>query len=129
MSTTTAARYRGNPEAVRALVQPDRVHRDLYIDPELFALEQEHFFANTWNYAGHASQIPNAGDYLSVEIAGRPLLVVRQEDGSIKAMMNRCAHTTPGPTTPTARCARSRCATATRARAWRIAKPRRASRR
>jgi phenylpropionate dioxygenase-like ring-hydroxylating dioxygenase large terminal subunit len=34
------------------------VHRDLYIDPELFRLEQEHFFANTWNYVGHDSQIP-----------------------------------------------------------------------
>ena len=31
--------YRDDPEAIRALVQPDRVHRDLYIDPELFALE------------------------------------------------------------------------------------------
>ena len=36
-----AARYRDDPEAIRALVQPDRVHRDLYIDPDLFALEQE----------------------------------------------------------------------------------------
>jgi benzoate/toluate 1,2-dioxygenase subunit alpha len=86
------AGYRGNPDAVRALVQPDRVHRDLYIDEEIFALEQEHFFANTWSYLGHASQIPKAGDYLTVDIAGRPLLVVRQADGGIKAMMNRCAH-------------------------------------
>jgi benzoate/toluate 1,2-dioxygenase subunit alpha len=84
--------YRGNPDAVRALVQPDRVHRDLYIDEELFALEQEHFFANTWSYLGHASQIPKAGDYLTVDVAGRPLLVVRQADGGIKVMMNRCAH-------------------------------------
>jgi len=84
--------YRGDPEAVRALVQPDRVHRDLYIDRELFELEQEHFFANTWNYLGHDSQIPKAGDYLSVDIAGRPLMAVRQADGSVKVLMNRCAH-------------------------------------
>ncbi|HEY9064900.1 MAG TPA: Rieske 2Fe-2S domain-containing protein, partial [Burkholderiaceae bacterium] len=84
--------YRGNPAALRALVQPDRVHRDLYISPEVFELEQEHFFANTWNYVGHASQVPNAGDYITNEIAGRPLIVVRQGDGSIKALMNRCAH-------------------------------------
>ena len=57
--------YRGNPDAVRALVQPDRVHRDLYTSEELFELEQEHFFANTWNYVGHESQIPKVGDYLS----------------------------------------------------------------
>jgi benzoate/toluate 1,2-dioxygenase alpha subunit len=84
--------YRGNPEAVRALVQDDCVHRDLYISAELFALEQEHFFANTWNYAGHESQIPKPGDYLTNEIAGRPIIIVRHEDGSVRAMMNRCAH-------------------------------------
>ncbi|MBN9428506.1 MAG: Rieske 2Fe-2S domain-containing protein [Burkholderiales bacterium] len=84
--------YRGNPDAVRALVQPDRVHRDLYINQELFELEQEHFFANTWNYAGHDSQIPNTGDYLTVDIAGQPLIVVRHSDGSVRVMMNRCSH-------------------------------------
>src|SRR5665213_678045 len=84
--------YRGNPDAVRALVRPDRVHRDLYIDPELFALEQEHFFANTWNYLGHTSQIPKPGDYLTVDIAGQPLIAVRHADNSVRVMMNRCAH-------------------------------------
>ena len=75
-------RDRGNPEAIRALVQPDRVHRDLYIDPELFALEQEQFFANTWNYVGHDIADPNPGDYLRNEIASQPLIIVRDGDGS-----------------------------------------------
>ena len=39
------------------------MHRDLYLSEELFALEQEHFFANTWLYVGHTSQVPNAGDF------------------------------------------------------------------
>ena len=85
-------RYRGNPEAVRALVQPDRVHRDLYIDPEIFELEQEHFFANTWNYVGHDSQIPKPGDWIRNEIAGQPLIVVRHTDDTVRVLMNRCAH-------------------------------------
>jgi phenylpropionate dioxygenase-like ring-hydroxylating dioxygenase large terminal subunit len=86
------SKYRGQPDAVRALVQPDRVHRDLYIDAEIFALEQEHFFANTWNYVGHDSQVPKPGDYITAEIAGRPLVVVRHDDGSVRVLMNRCAH-------------------------------------
>ena len=85
-------RYRDDPAAIRALVQPDRVHRDLYIDEELFALEQEQFFANTWNYVGHDSQIPNPGDYLRNDIAGQPLIVVRHQDDSVRVLMNRCAH-------------------------------------
>ena len=74
-------RYTGPTEDLKArilgLVQPDRVHRDLYISEEIFRLEQEHFFANTWNYVGHDSQIPKAGDYLTATVAGRPLIAVR----------------------------------------------------
>ena len=77
---------------LQRLVQPDRVHRDLYISPELFALEQRHFFANTWSYLGHTSQVPQAGDYLAVDIAGRPLMMVRQPDGGIRVLQNRCPH-------------------------------------
>ena len=84
--------YRGNPDAVRALVKADQVHRDLYISQELFELEQEHFFANTWNYVGHDSQVPKPGDYITYEVAGRPLIIVRHTDGSVKVLMNRCAH-------------------------------------
>lgn len=84
--------YRDDPVAIRALVQEDRVHRDLYLSDELFALEQEHFFANTWNYLGHASQVPNAGDYLTLDLAGRPLAMLRQADGSLRVLYNRCAH-------------------------------------
>src|SRR5665213_3017675 len=84
--------YLDRAEAIRALVQNDRVHRDLYLSEELFALEQQHFFANTWNYLGHASQVPAAGDYLAVDVAGRPLLMVRQGDGGIRVLYNRCAH-------------------------------------
>ena len=84
--------YRDQPEAIQALVQEDRVHRDLYLSEELFALEQERFFANTWQFAGHASQLPNVGDYVSLDIAGRPLVLVRDSDARIRAYYNRCAH-------------------------------------
>jgi phenylpropionate dioxygenase-like ring-hydroxylating dioxygenase large terminal subunit len=84
--------YRDQPEAIRALVQEDRVHRDLYLSEELFALEQERFFANTWLYVGHASQVPNTGDFWSLELAGRPVMMVRQPDGAVRVFYNRCAH-------------------------------------
>lgn len=77
---------------IEALVQPDRVHRDLYLSPELFALEQRHFFGNTWNFAGHASQLPQPGDFITVTVAGQSLLLVRQADGTVRAFHNRCAH-------------------------------------
>jgi benzoate/toluate 1,2-dioxygenase subunit alpha len=68
------------------------VHRDLYTSPELFALEQQHFFANTWQYVAHASQLAAPGDYVTVDIAGRPLVAIRGTDDAVRVLMNRCAH-------------------------------------
>lgn len=77
---------------VGALVQEDRVHRDLYLSSRIFALEQQRLFARTWQYLGHESQIPGPGDYHAADVAGQPLLMVRHEDGSVQVLMNRCAH-------------------------------------
>ncbi len=85
-------RYRNDPEALRRLVEPDRVHRDLYVAPEIFELEMERLWSRAWIYAGHASQVPSEGDYLTVDIAGKPLIAVRHPDGSVRVLFNRCAH-------------------------------------
>ena len=86
------ARYRDDPAALLGLVQADRVHRDVYLDPELFQLEMERLWSRAWIYAGHESQIRNEGDYLTVDVAAQPLIVLRQADGSVRALVNRCAH-------------------------------------
>jgi phenylpropionate dioxygenase-like ring-hydroxylating dioxygenase large terminal subunit len=86
------ARYRGNAEAVRNLVRDAEVHRDVYIDDEVFALEMEHLFANTWVYVGHDSQIPNSGDYFGTAIGAQPILMVRHTDNTVKVLFNRCPH-------------------------------------
>ncbi len=40
------------------LVQPDRVHRSLYVEPEIFELEIDRIFGRAWLYVGHESQVP-----------------------------------------------------------------------
>lgn len=85
-------RYRGNPQAIRDLIRPTEVHRDVYVDPEVFALEMEHLFANTWVYVAHASQLPNPGDYVTADIGRQPVLVSRHSDGAIHVLYNRCPH-------------------------------------
>jgi phenylpropionate dioxygenase-like ring-hydroxylating dioxygenase large terminal subunit len=84
--------YRDQPEAIRALVREDAVHRDVYLSQELFDLEMERLWRNTWVYVGHDSQVPNAGDYYSTEIARQPLIMLRDESGNVRVLMNRCAH-------------------------------------
>ncbi len=85
-------KYRENFQALRGLVQDDRVHRDVYTSPEIFRLEMERLWSRTWVYVGHSSQVPNPGDYITVDIAAKPVIMVRHTDGSIRVLMNRCAH-------------------------------------
>ena len=77
---------------IGALVEPHRVHRRVYTDPAIFALERERIFARAWCYIGHESQIPAPGSFLRAQIASRPLIVVRQENGEIGVLHNRCGH-------------------------------------
>ena len=84
--------YRDNPQALQALIRPTEVHRDIFVDEEVFQLEMEHLFANTWVYVGHASQVPQPGDYYTTTVGDQPVVMVRHNDGSIKVLHNRCPH-------------------------------------
>lgn len=86
------SQYRENPRALGSLVEDDRVHRDVYTSPEIFQLEMERLWSRTWIYVGHASQVPNAGDFITVDIAAQPILMVRHSDETVRVLMNRCAH-------------------------------------
>jgi phenylpropionate dioxygenase-like ring-hydroxylating dioxygenase large terminal subunit len=85
-------KYREDARALAALVEPDRVHRDVYCDAEVFQLEMERLWARTWIYVGHASQVPNSGDYFTADIGAQPVIMVRHTDGSVRVLLNRCAH-------------------------------------
>ncbi|UHL63271.1 aromatic ring-hydroxylating dioxygenase subunit alpha [Paralcaligenes sp. KSB-10] len=84
--------YRHNPAAVQALVRATEVHKDLFIDDEVFDLEMEHLFANTWVYVGHGSQIPNVGDFYTTTVGNQPVVMVRHTDKTVKVLYNRCPH-------------------------------------
>ena len=65
----------------------------VYTDAELYALEQERIFRGpTWNFLALECEIPNPGDYKTTYVGDAPVLVARAQDGSINAMVNRCAH-------------------------------------
>jgi len=79
-------------EALSRLVEPARVHRTIYSDPQIFELEMSRIFETTWIYVGHESQIKNPGDFFCTKVARRPLVIVRGPDGDIHALHNQCAH-------------------------------------
>lgn len=60
--------------------------------PEFFALEQRDYFPRVWCPAGFASDVPEPGDAMPVEVAGWPVLFVRGKDRQILAFLNVCRH-------------------------------------
>lgn len=86
------SRYANDTAAIEALVRPTEVHRDIYIDEDVFQLEMKHLFANTWVFVGHDSQTPNKGDYITTEIGTQPVIMVRHSDDQIYVLHNRCPH-------------------------------------
>jgi len=73
-------------------VEPDRVRREVYTDPDIFELEMQRIHERVWIYCGHESQVPKAGDYYTVQIGRQPMLMVRAADGKIHVLYNRCPH-------------------------------------
>ncbi|HYM02861.1 MAG TPA: aromatic ring-hydroxylating dioxygenase subunit alpha [Stellaceae bacterium] len=77
---------------IASLVESDRVHRSIYIDPALFELEMERIFGRAWIYVGHESQVKNAGDYVATSIGRQPVVMSRHGDGKVHVLFNRCGH-------------------------------------
>lgn len=65
---------------------------DCYASPEFFEFEKDVIFGREWLCMGRVEQIPNPGDYFSIEIANEPLVVVRKHDGSISVLSAVCQH-------------------------------------
>src|ERR1700733_8556072 len=79
-------------EEISKLIEPGRVHRRVYTDPEIFELEMERVFGRAWLFVGHSSQVPNPGDYFTTELARQPVVMTRHRDGKVHVLFNRCTH-------------------------------------
>jgi phenylpropionate dioxygenase-like ring-hydroxylating dioxygenase large terminal subunit len=63
-----------------------------YSDPGFFAAEKEALFLRSWQLVCHVSEVAAPGDFATLSILGERALVVRQEDGSLRAFYNVCRH-------------------------------------
>ncbi|MBU6268863.1 MAG: aromatic ring-hydroxylating dioxygenase subunit alpha [Sphingomonadales bacterium] len=63
-----------------------------YTSEEFAAAERKHMWPYVWQFAAREEDLPEPGDYIIYENAGRSYLLTRQDDGSIKALHNVCLH-------------------------------------
>jgi phenylpropionate dioxygenase-like ring-hydroxylating dioxygenase large terminal subunit len=75
-----------------AIEVPDRAPKERYVDPEFFALEAEQLWPRVWQMACRLEEIPEPGDVVEYEILDQSVLVLRADDGSVRAFQNACRH-------------------------------------
>jgi len=63
-----------------------------YCDPDFATLERDRVWRRTWLYVAHTSQLAEPGSYVTSDRSGSPLVVVRGEDGVVRAFYNSCRH-------------------------------------
>jgi choline monooxygenase len=87
-------RFRPDPAllASTSLARAHALDAAFYTHPDTLEHERREVFARHWQLVAHVSQLSAAGDHVVGEIAGVPILVVRGEDGELRAMHNVCRH-------------------------------------
>jgi choline monooxygenase len=63
-----------------------------YFDPEIYDAECRAVFRSTWQVAGRTDQVAAPGSYCTPEIAGEPIVMVRDQEGVLRAFANVCRH-------------------------------------
>ncbi len=63
-----------------------------YASPEVHDTETSKIFRHAWQYVGHTGQLSKAGDFITFELAGVPVIVTRDTDGTLHALHNVCRH-------------------------------------
>jgi phenylpropionate dioxygenase-like ring-hydroxylating dioxygenase large terminal subunit len=66
--------------------------RALYMDPTVFEADMERIFRRHWHCAGHASLIPRAGDFFTIDYEQEEVVITRDAAGEIHGFLNVCRH-------------------------------------
>jgi salicylate 5-hydroxylase large subunit len=65
----------------------------VYSDSAIYEREQQRIFAGpSWSYVGLAAEVPAPGDFKRTFIGDKSVVVVRDREGAVRVLVNRCAH-------------------------------------
>ena len=84
-------------ESIRAGFDPDparslTLRKEAYVEEAWFGADQEAILAKSWQWVCHVEKLRAPGSYLAAEVAGRPIAVLRDSDGILRAFYNVCKH-------------------------------------
>jgi phenylpropionate dioxygenase-like ring-hydroxylating dioxygenase large terminal subunit len=78
--------------ARRPFEQARAMPPSVYTSPDFLNRELETIFSKEWMCVGRSSRLANKGDYLTYELAGQPVVVLRDKEGQLRAFANVCRH-------------------------------------
>ena len=73
----------------------ERAHampKAVYTSDAFAQLERAHIFGKAWLCAGRADALKEPGDYMTMEISGEPVIILRDKDGALRGLSNVCRH-------------------------------------
>jgi choline monooxygenase len=79
-------------DPARPLAAARTIPNTWYTCPEIERAERRQVFGSSWQMVGRADQVAEPGTYLTADVAGEPILVVRGEDRELRAFFNVCRH-------------------------------------
>jgi len=82
----------GGHDPPHAMGRADFVPAERYYDPGFADLERTRLWPHVWQMACRLEEIPEPGDYVEYAICDQSLLVVRVDDGTVRAYFNACRH-------------------------------------
>jgi choline monooxygenase len=92
------------------LAEASTIPASWYVDERIMALERRTTFSRSWQLAGRVDQLREPGQYVTCELAGEPILVVRGDDGVLRGFFNVCRHHAAAVMTEPQGCAKNlRC--------------------
>ena len=65
---------------------------DCYTSEEFYRREVDRIFLKVWNLVGRVDYVAKPGDYFTIELVGIPVIVMRGQDGQVRAFVNSCRH-------------------------------------
>jgi choline monooxygenase len=74
------------------LAQASTIPAAWYVDPRIAELERINVFGKTWQLVARTDQVQSPGQFISTMVAGEPVVVVRGNDGVLRAFYNVCRH-------------------------------------
>jgi len=75
-------------------IQPEMnaLDRAFYTDADIYERDISEIYLKSWLYAGHSSEIPKVGDYFLFEFSGESVIIIRNSEDQINALLNVCRH-------------------------------------